>query len=184
MRIISGIYGGRRNSKKAPSGVRPTADAVRESIFNILTNLIDFDGKKCLDIFAGTGAMGFEALSRGAEHCTFIEKNRKTSEYIRTSTFLLKIPVTDYLIIQADALRSLETEVFKKKQYDIIFLDPPYKLNIISDVLEKAMKLSIFSDDAIITVEHSVSQGFVIPKYFDVLQEKIFGDTKVVILSV
>lgn len=184
MRIISGIYRGRRNQRKVPIGVRPTADVVRESIFNILTNLIDFEGKKCLDIFAGTGAMGFEALSRGAKHCTFIEKNRKTSEYIHDTAHLLTIPETDYTIIQADAKRALEIAVFRKEQFDIVFFDPPYKLNILTDVLEKAIELSIFSDDAIITVEHSVSQGFILPKFFDVLQEKVFGDTKVVILSV
>ena len=74
MRIVSGKYGGRRLSLKLPEGIRPTSDNTRESIFNILNNYIDWDGLTVLDICAGTGALGFEALSRGAEYTVFIEK--------------------------------------------------------------------------------------------------------------
>lgn len=183
MRIISGIFGGKRNPGKAPPGVRPTADAVRESIFNKLTNTIDINGIKCMDIFAGTGAMGFEALSRGAAHCTLIEKNRKTSKYLLSSAEIFNIPDKDYSLIQMDALRALDLEDIKKSKFELVFIDPPYNKNqLINPILEKMQHHSILSEDAIITVEHSYMQGFILPEGYRIRDEKIFGETKVVFL--
>jgi 16S rRNA (guanine966-N2)-methyltransferase len=184
MRIISGIYGGRRNTKKAPAGVRPTADAVRESIFNSLNNMTEVNGARCLDIFAGTGAMGFEALSRGATHCTFIEKNRITVEYIRNTAQLFGVPQSDFTIIQQDAKKALDNKAIIENVFDICFLDPPYKLNILTELLEKALKLDIFQEDTIITVESSSSLGFILPDGYNLVQEKKFGETRVVFLRI
>mgnify|MGYP006292503373 FL=1 len=183
MRIISGIFGGKRNPKKAPPGVRPTADAVRESIFNKLTNTIDITGLRCMDVFAGTGAMGFEALSRGASHCTLIEKNRKTAQYIISSAEIFSIPEKDYNLIQMDALKALDLEDIKKSRFELVFIDPPYYKNeMINPILEKMLHHSILSEDAVVTVEHSAMQGFILPEGYGIIDEKTFGETKVVFL--
>ncbi len=182
MRIISGIYGGRRNPKKAPAGVRPTADAVRESIFNSLSNMIDIQGKKCLDIFAGTGAMGFEALSRGASHTTFVEKNKTTAGYISHTAEIFNIPKQDFRVVQQSAMKALENSLIKDAKFDICFLDPPYKLNILSQVLEKMLNLSIIDSDTIITVENSSAAGFILPERYKMIKEKKYGMTKVIFL--
>jgi 16S rRNA (guanine966-N2)-methyltransferase len=183
MRIISGIYGGRRNPKKAPDGVRPTADSVRESIFNSISNMIDIDGAICLDIFAGTGSMGFEALSRGASHCTFIEKSRAAADYIRNTAQLFDIPQSDFRIIQQTAIKAIDNKSISESKYDICFMDPPYKLNILSDVLEKALRNNIFTPDSIITVENSNSHGFILPDDYNIIKEKKFGDTRILFLD-
>jgi len=183
MRIISGIYGGRRNTKKAPAGVRPTADAVRESIFNSLFNMFDLDGKTCLDIFAGTGAMGFEALSRGSAHCTFIEKNRATVDYIRNTAQLFNIPKSHFAIIHQSALKAIDSNLVTERKFDICFLDPPYKLNILSEILKKLLRYNILNPDSIISIENSNSLGFILPTGYNIIQEKKFGETRVLFLN-
>ena len=99
MRIISGIYGGRKINGKIPAGVRPTSDLARESIFNKLSHLIDIDEKMIADVCAGTGAMGIECLSRGAKHCVFVDSSRKSCDFIRQTMNELKIDKEQYSVL-------------------------------------------------------------------------------------
>jgi len=176
MRIIGGKYGSRRINVKIPDNVRPTTDRVRESIFNILNNLIDFEGLKVLDLFAGTGAFGFEALSRGSAFTQFVEKNKRTSELIRSVANSLEIPKSDFGIINGDAVKFLQKEN-DKFSYDFIFADPPYDNDIYTQLLENITTSKILSPDFLAVIEYRTINKLIIPDVFNIISERTFGDT-------
>ena len=125
MKIISGKYKGR--PIKAPKGAttRPTSSKVRESIFNILQG--EIEGARFLDLFAGSGIMGLEALSHGAESVTFIENNKQAASCIRANLKSLEEKAT---LLQRDAALALKQLHKAQAQFDIIYMDPPYALDI------------------------------------------------------
>ena len=129
MRVITGTARGMQLKTLEGLEVRPTTDKVKESIFNIVQ--FDIPGRRVLDLFAGSGQMGIEALSRGAEHATFIDRSPKAIDVIRqnlTRTKLLPSATVRQEEAKAFLLKSRET-------YDVAFLDPPYGKGIIEDVL-------------------------------------------------
>jgi 16S rRNA (guanine(966)-N(2))-methyltransferase RsmD len=122
MRVIAGSLKGRRLRAPTWEGLRPTSDRLRETLFNILSPRIA--GARVLDLYAGTGAVGIEALSRGAAGVTFVERDRRARALIAEN--LAHCGVVDgYTIVQADALRALES-LDRAAPFDIVFLDPPY----------------------------------------------------------
>ena len=123
MRIIAGTHRGHRIA--APKGLdtRPTSDRVRESAFNLIGPV---DGASVLDLFAGSGAMGLEALSRGAESATFVEADRHAAETIDEN--LAKLRLTGARIVRDDAVRALAAEASAGRKYDLVLVDPPYDL--------------------------------------------------------
>ena len=123
MRIIAGTHRGHRIA--APKGLdtRPTSDRVRESAFNLIGPV---DGASVLDLFAGSGAMGLEALSRGAESATFVEADRRAAETIDEN--LAKLRLTGARIVRDDAVRALAAEASAGRKYDLVLVDPPYDL--------------------------------------------------------
>ena len=123
MRVIAGTYGGR--TLKAPPGAntRPTSDRVRESLFSILGE--QTEGARVLDLFAGSGALGLEALSRGAGDVTFVDDDRSAIAAIKGNLTALK---ADAQVRHSDALRFLGAASSSGTQYDLVFLDPPYRL--------------------------------------------------------
>src|SRR5438132_36232 len=122
MRIISGIYKSRKLIAPKDDATRPTSDQARESLFNVLQNLIDFEGMNVLDLFAGSGAFGFEALSRGAAHATFVEESRQASEVIVENARNLEVD-TEVTLIKKDVYKWLENP---PGIFDLILADPPY----------------------------------------------------------
>jgi len=123
MRIIAGDYGGRVIKSPPDSRTRPTSDRLRETLFNVLAPNIE--GSRFLDLCAGTGAIGIEALSRGASHVTFVDKSRKSCALIEENLDLLGIPEqqTDVLALSAENFAGRKHE----KGWDIVFFDPPYE---------------------------------------------------------
>ncbi len=180
MRIISGIYGGRRYKGKIPEGVRPTLDQARESIFNILTGLTDTEDAVIADICAGTGALGLEALSRGGKHITFVEKSRKVIDMIRKITEEFNVPKEDFEIINADALKFCKQT---EKKFDIIFSDPPYKAGFTNEMLQIISERNILSTNGIMVLEYSKNYGIVLPENMSLIKEKSFGETIVAFLE-
>ncbi|HXG93949.1 MAG TPA: 16S rRNA (guanine(966)-N(2))-methyltransferase RsmD [Blastocatellia bacterium] len=151
MRVIGGIYRGRR--LRAPAGleVRPTSDRLRESLFNILAPRIE--GSRFLDICAGTGAVGIEALSRGASSATFIDRSRRSIAAIESNLRALGIE-DEATVINRDAAAALKRLADEEQQFDIIFFDPPYASEIYSQVMRQLGTSSIIADDSIVIVEH------------------------------
>ena len=148
MRVIAGSLKGRKLEAPDWDGLRPTSDRLRETLFNVLAPAID--GARVLDVYAGTGAVGIEALSRGAAHVTFVEQDARAARLIDTN--LARCGVTErYAIIRAGfagSVRGLAGE-----HADIIFLDPPYGPAALADALDGASVLA--SPTTIVVIEHA-----------------------------
>ena len=131
MRIISGSARGRRLKEPQGMDTRPTTDKVKESLFNIIQ--FELEGRRVLDLYAGTGQLGLEALSRGAEHCTFVDQRREAAALVRENVKLCGF--TDRArVAQEEALSFLSA---CREKFDVVLLDPPYE----SGLLEKSLKL-------------------------------------------
>jgi len=152
MRIITGCAKGAK--LKAPSGLdtRPTADRVKESVFNILGDIVV---DACvLDIFAGTGNLGLEALSRGAKTGVFVDNNKESIAVITENAHHTKL-FERTEIYKNDVYRSLELFSQKGRTFDLIFCDPPYKRGFIQGVLEKLNSYPIIAPQGVVVIEHS-----------------------------
>jgi 16S rRNA (guanine966-N2)-methyltransferase len=123
MRVIAGRWGGRRLQAPPGEATRPTSDRVREALFSVLGDRVD--GARVLDLFAGSGALGIEALSRGAAHATFVDS---APAAIRSLTANLSALGADAEVRRADARRFLGAASANGRHYDLVFLDPPYRL--------------------------------------------------------
>ena len=150
MRIIAGTHRGHRIAAPKGRDTRPTGDRVREAAFNLIGPV---DGADVLDLFAGSGAMGLEALSRGAERATFVEADPQAAATIQKN--LEKLRLTGARIVREDAARALAAEGTAGRKYDLVLVDPPY-----DDYLELQPMLArylppLLSDDALVVVETS-----------------------------
>jgi 16S rRNA (guanine(966)-N(2))-methyltransferase RsmD len=151
MRIIAGKYKGRRLKTLEGMHVRPTADRWRETVFNILAPRIV--GARFVDVCAGSGAMGIEALSRGAREVVFIENNRRAAQLI--SDNLQHCAITaGARVINRDALTALKYLAQRGLQYDIFYLDPPYDAELYSLLLWLLGKQSLLATGGLVIVEH------------------------------
>ena len=182
MRIISGKFKGRRFDKKLPAGIRPSTDSSKETLFNILENNFDFDDKRVCDLFAGSGNLGFEALSRGAKFCTFVDRNRKAIEYIKDIAEQLKLDNKQYECIKHDALKLLRKFSEENITFDLIFIDPPYDLRLGNKVIHEITDKNLLADSGIIINESIISDGLILPAGLEVLSHKIFGTTQIHII--
>ncbi|MBL0699740.1 MAG: 16S rRNA (guanine(966)-N(2))-methyltransferase RsmD [Desulfosarcina sp.] len=155
LRIIGGNLKGRRLDVMRGSVTRPTADRLREAIFNILYTRIQ--GAVVLDLFAGTGAMGIEALSRDAEYAVFIDNNRNACSVIKKNIISCGIDDTT-TIIKRNALKRLDWIKSIRPWFNIVFIDPPYNRNFIKPSLKNLVKSRLLKKEACIIVEHSDSE--------------------------
>ena len=152
MRIIAGRYRSRKLKSSSSLATRPTSDRLRETLFNILTPRID--GAWFLDLCAGTGAVGIEALSRGAAHVTFVEQSRKMGALIKQNCDTLGIDEGEIEVVTGDAADFLRRYASKSNQpFDIIFFDPPYTedYSILRYVAEPE---SLLADAGLLIAEH------------------------------
>ena len=155
MRIIRGKYGRRRFDVPSNITARPTTDFARENIFNVLENIIDFEGTQALDLFAGTGAISFEFLSRGCAGVTCVEKCATQFNFIKKVKEQLKDD--NLTMIRGDVFRFIETAA---RKYDIIFADPPYNLPNFAEVPERILASKMLKSDTIVVIEHSKNYDF------------------------
>jgi 16S rRNA (guanine(966)-N(2))-methyltransferase RsmD len=154
MRIIAGKYRGRRLKSPPSLRTRPTSDRLRETLFNILAPWIE--GARFLDLCSGTGAVGIEALSRGAQHVTFVDQSKKMGALIKANLAMLQVAADEYEIVTTETSEFLRRKANSKlTAYDIVFFDPPYA----SDYAPALSFLGrhgdqLLSDEGLITVEH------------------------------
>ncbi len=183
LRIIGGQWRSRKLSFSDAEGLRPTPDRVRETLFNWLQN--DIHGAICLDLFAGSGALGFEALSRGAGHVTFVEKDRTVADQLESNISVLKILSASAEVLQGDALEYLQKIAEKGGGVlDIIFLDPPYRKNMIQKSLSLLQEKSLITSNTLIYLEHESEETFDESAYgLNILKETNAGQVKCYLLQ-
>ena len=155
MRIISGKYKGRRISAPANITARPTTDFAKEGLFNLLNNRIDFEDIDVLDLFAGTGGISIEFVSRDCRTVISIEQNDRHCNFIRKVCNELKI----------SNLSLMKTDVFKfidscRTQFDMIFADPPYELDKLAEIPDLIFNHKLLKADGLFVLEHSAKQSF------------------------
>lgn len=170
MRVIAGIYRSRMLKSLKGLALRPTSDRLRETLFNVLGAGIQ--DSRFLDVFAGTGAVGIEALSRGADYVGFVEKHTPSAALIRKNLEALKVS-SGVTVICADALRGLESLEAKIRAggapYDYIFIDPPYAaIEDYSRVLRNLGASKLLADTGIVIAEHR--KTFDLPESFATLK--------------
>ncbi|HZS04270.1 MAG TPA: 16S rRNA (guanine(966)-N(2))-methyltransferase RsmD [Blastocatellia bacterium] len=151
MRVISGIYKGRRLKTVEGQSVRPTSDRLRETLFNVLKGSVE--GAKFVDLCAGSGAVGIEALSRGAAHVTFVESARRAAAIINENLAHCKIE-DHFRVINRDAVSVLRYFASYHLQYDIFYFDPPYDSDLYTPVMQTLAKSRIVAEAGIVIVEH------------------------------
>jgi 16S rRNA (guanine966-N2)-methyltransferase len=176
MRVIAGSLGGRR--LKAPVGrvTRPTSDRVREALFAMLGEL---HGASVLDLFAGSGALGIEALSRGAQRAVFVERDARAVKVLRANLEALGIEPDSAEVHRADALVALQSARTRKETYDLIFIDPPYSHARDWGPELTAMLPSLSRPAARIVVESD--RRAPLQLLLEVAQQRRYGDTSITI---
>ena len=147
MRVISGSARGRRLKELQGMDTRPTTDKVKESLFNIIQ--FEIEGRSVLDLFGGTGQLGIEALSRGAERCTFVDARREAAALIRENLKATGLEKAGR-VVQGDAISFLSG---CRERFGVIFLDPPYQTQLLEQTLELVSKIDILSEHGIMICE-------------------------------
>ena len=177
MRVIAGIRKGLK--LKAPDGMdtRPTTDRVKESVFNILQPYIPTE--RVLDLFAGSGALGIEALSRRCTHCTFVERDRAAFCLVRQNVEGAAFGDNASLVF-SDSMAYLDK---CPKPFDIIFLDPPYNKGLLRPVLDKISKNGLLEEDGVIVVETEKGGEEAEHPDFEVVRRAVYGKTVITVLK-
>ncbi len=176
MRIITGKHRGRKLISPKHEGVRPTSDRVKESVFNILADKLN--GSVVLDLFAGSGSLGFEALSRGASEVYFVDNNKDSIKVISENAKMLN---ENPKIILADHNVALLKFYKQKIKFDIIFIDPPYNTHLAEFAINKIKEFNLLNSDGIIVWENLSSlnklKNFNSP--FEIFDIRTYGETRV-----
>lgn len=172
LRIIAGLWRGRRLAFPDSPGLRPTPDRVRETIFNWLAPVIC--NARCLDLYCGSGALGFEALSRGARSVTFVDNAPQVIAQLTNNAGLLGC--TDAQIIHADALDwlNLQSEDVMSG-YDVVFLDPPFRKNLLFDVCKRIEEKQLIKPQGYVYLEAERNHRLKLPENWSVHRHKKAG---------
>jgi len=173
-RIIGGKWRGRVIRFDDAEGLRPTTDRIRETVFNWLQAYLP--GSTCLDAFSGSGVLGLEALSRGAADVVFIEKNKKTASNIKDNIKMLD--AHSGTVYQQDVLSWLKSAQALEntgKPFDLVFLDPPFHLNLLAKCSTELVSCGCLAKDAVVYVEHAIDEEVVLPAELKVLKQKRAG---------
>jgi len=177
MRIIGGDSRGRVIHSPKQGQMRPTSDGIRESLFNILQTIT---GKSFLDLFAGSGSVGLEALSRGAEKVVFVEKNAVMVNTIKQNLRELS-PSGEYQVLHMEAAKAVKTFEKKGETFDIVFADPPYDRGFVKDVLISLVGGGdILRADGVLVIQHSkreIVDKDSFSRDFVLTDQRRYGDT-------
>ena len=161
MRIITGIYKGRHFDIPRSFKARPTTDFAKENIFNVMSGYLDFDDAVALDLFAGTGSISLELLSRGCKSVVSVESDREHANFIREC--MKKINEENDILIRGDVFRFMKS---CKQKFDFIFADPPYALPELETIPELVFKYELLKDEGVFVFEHGKQNEFSSLPYF------------------
>jgi len=188
LRVIAGTARGRRLVAPAGDQVRPTKDIAREAIFSALDARGVLDGATVLDLYAGTGALAIEALSRGAAAAVLVERDRAALEAIRTNLQVLPdaVPVGSRVVVARDVGRFVAGGPPPEAPFDLVFVDPPYGTadDEIADLLASLLAPGWLAPGAIVSVERPARRPVVAPPGLSSGRERTFGDTLLTFLFV
>jgi len=184
MRIVGGDFRGRRLTVPEGRDIRPTSDRAREAVFNILAHgmEIEWEAMSVLDVFAGTGAMGLEALSRGAAHATFIDNNGAAIHCIRENAGLVGAAGT-VTVLKLDAARLPPPPRVAEAPCGLAFLDPPYESGLATPTLAGLAARGWIGPGTLCTVEVGAKEAFKAPDGFEVMDERRYGAARVLFLE-
>lgn len=184
MRVVGGEFRGRTlaSPKAGATDIRPTTDRTRESLFNILVHRWPekLDGTRVLDLFAGTGAVGIEALSRGAAHVLFVEQSVQGRGLIRSNIETLALQGRTKLF-RRDASRM--GEIGTMEPFDLVFADPPYGKGLAERALSALLDGGWLKPEALMVVEEAADAGFAPPQGFALADARDFGDTRMYFMT-
>lgn len=172
MRVTAGKFRGKPLKENKFEHIRPTADMVKQAIFNKLQ--FSLQDAIVLDLCCGTGALGIEALSRGAKEVIFVDKDFRSIGLTQENLKTLK---ADCRVVKGDAIEVLEK--FKGKKFDIILFDPPYKSQLYLPATNKIAELELLSEEGVLVVEHAKEDDFAWNEKFQVVDEKVYGIKKI-----
>lgn len=179
MRIVGGEFRGRALATPRSDAIRPTSDRTREAVFNVIAHNHPqkLQGTRVLDLFAGTGALGLEALSRGASHCVFIEETAEARGLIRSNVEAMNLQGrTKIFRRDAAAIGAVGTIT----PFDLVFADPPYGKGLAERALAAALAGGWLKDEALVVVEEASASAFVPPAGLVLVDLRDYGDTTVV----
>ena len=171
MRIVGGLFSGRRFSPPAKIPARPTTEVAKEGLFNTLGNLIDFEGIKTLDLFGGTGSISYELASRGAEDLTLVERDLTSIDFIKKTAAALGISAKLH-IIRGDVFKFMKQNT---EQFDFIFAGPPYALENIDEIPFLVFEKNMLAPKGIFVHEHTPRNDYQNHPHF--LRMKNYGTT-------
>lgn len=176
MRIIGGNFKGRKLIALSGDDIRPTSDRVREAVFNILEPWIR--GARVLDLYAGTGALGLESLSRGAKDAVFIDAALSSCEIIKKNIALCKM-AEETTLIHHDIISSFPQSL-RTDPFDLIFMDPPYGKGYVETTLEKSDFIDLLAPKGIVIVEQSFKESLAEPiNGLDIYRQKKYSKTRI-----
>ena len=182
MRIISGIFKGKKILEPNDLNTRPLKDLTKESIFNIINHSnkfsINIKNSKVLDLFAGTGSFGLECLSQRVKFVTFVENYKGVLTILKKNLYNLK-QTKNFEIIEKNILNNFNLKNFKT-QFDIIFLDPPYKEKDLTALIESLLYNKILDSKGIIIIHRHKNQIDKFPKSFQIIDQRKYGISKII----
>jgi 16S rRNA (guanine966-N2)-methyltransferase len=176
VRIIAGMWRSRKIVFPAIEGLRPTGDRIRETVFNWLQT--DIAASRCLDLFSGSGALGFEAASRGASEVVMVEKHAEAVNCLSDNCRLLSANTIS--VHHSDALIYLSNI---QNKFDIVFLDPPFALNMVADCCQALIDCQCLKPDSKVYIELDIRQKDAIPPNWTILRQKQSGEVSFNLLS-
>ncbi|MDC3401576.1 16S rRNA (guanine(966)-N(2))-methyltransferase RsmD [Alphaproteobacteria bacterium] len=182
MRIVGGKFRGRPLETPKDQGIRPTSDRIREALFSIIGSKIDIENTRVLDLFAGTGALGIEALSRGAAFCLFVETQGAARALIRTNSEKFGV-MGHSKIYRRDATTLGPRPTSAGPEFDIVFADPPYGCGLAEPALKDLLTGNWLSPEALVIVEESAKSEIILPDRFEKIDERQYGESQIIFLQ-
>ncbi|MBN8969180.1 MAG: 16S rRNA (guanine(966)-N(2))-methyltransferase RsmD [Rhizobiales bacterium] len=182
MRVVGGRLRGRNIASPASNAIRPTQDRLRESVFNILMHAYEnpIDGARVLDLFAGTGALGIEAISRGAAFALFIDNGAEARALLRNNVESLGLGGTTK-VYRRDATNL--GPAHPMEPFSLVFIDPPYGKGLADKALASLCEGGWLAPDALVVVEEATAAAFAVPEGYEELERRAYDDTEFVFLK-
>lgn len=175
MRVIAGKYKGRRLETVPDNSVRPATDKVKGAIFNVLQSRVNWHSANVLDLYAGSGSIGIEALSRGAKNCIFVEKSRNAFQFLKSNIASIGAD-NEATVVYGDAETFVDSS---RTKFSIVFADPPYALEALKNIPNKIFEKDLVADDGYLIIEHPARYEFAQNSLWHVVVQKVYGNTSV-----